>query len=244
MPVAHVSRQDVKRNATTTLIRAVPDEDRHKICSIYPHEFVFATHKNPILPACDKNAPKEQSGEVDGIKYTFVEIGPGRSVKDDSVDTGSQFIERYEVRQEFTGKRMAYDVMGYSFNQNGEMSDTPSARTWRGRGVFVPEGDVPTKDELLAAQKAWYETAVIEYDRAQSDWAQYRKTSNIDDHQRLAAHLLNKNPEWLGGLESATGPKPKSEIEQLTDLVKVLLADRLQGSVPAGNAAAPVVKGK
>lgn len=243
MAVQAVPRSMIKRNSTTTLKRVVPDV-KHKICSIYPKEFVFSIHRNPILPACDDNSPKESTGFVDGIRYTFVEVGPGRSVKDESVDTGTQFLERYLVTEDIHSKTVALDCLGYSINEEGVASETESSRTFRGRGVFVPEGDEPTKEELLRAKVDWNNRAIAEYDRAQMDWAQYRKSNNISDHARIAAHLLGKNPEWLGGLESGTGPRPKTETETLLEAIKLLLSNQAQGLVPPGSGAAPVTKGK
>lgn len=244
MPVASVSKMDIKRNATTTLREVIPWTATHKVCSIYPKEVIFPTHGGYVLPACDDKAPKNQTGEVEGIKYTFIEVHPGRNVEDKSVDTGNQFLERYEVKQEIPAYTVALDLAGYAVAESGAISETHLAKTHKGRGIFVPVGDVPTKQELLDAKQAWLESAVVEYDAAQSSWAQNRKTSNITDHARLAAHLLGKNPEWLGGLEASTGQRPKSEVELLTELVKELILNRAQGSVPANSAAAPAFKGR
>jgi hypothetical protein len=206
----------LNRRPATTYVETISPTETHKICSVYPRPFTFSVHGYVTLPACDDKTPKENLGEVDGIRYSFVEVLPGLTRKDESVDTGDQFIEKYYVERNIPARAVALDTLGYSLDRSYAASETRASQSMVARGVFVPAGKNPTKEELLAAKDALMAGAAAAFDAAQMEWAQYRKTTNIDENARVAAHLLGESPEWLGGQKSSSiGAAPKKTTEEL-----------------------------
>jgi hypothetical protein len=232
----------LNRRPATTYVETIPATDTHKICSVYPRPFTFSVHGYVTLPAFDDKTPKENLGEVEGIKFSFVEVIPGVTRRDDSVDTGTQFIEKYHVERNIPARVVALDTLGYSLNDKYEASETRASQSMKARGVFVPASKMPTKDELLAAKKALMDGAAKAYDEAQMYWAQFRRTNNIDENARVAAHLLGESPEWLGGVKSASinvTPKKTNE-ELLVDALNRLVAlQEAKAQPPSANIANP-----
>ena len=64
-------------------------------------------------------------------------------------------------------------------------------------GMFVPEGDEPTKQELLAALKRLEDFYRKHVDAAEASWSRNRDPRRINPVARIAGEYFGLNKEWL-----------------------------------------------
>lgn len=144
-------------------------EETHKICSVFPGPVHLHNHHGDYtIPACGDNE-----------EFASVEIQPGY----DKYDLGE---DRHIVSLSITSKEVAEDFIGI-----------PAGRTdYIDRGIFVPAGKLPTKEELADARKklsAWLERQVLDADR---EYGQRGQARFVDSNARLALKKLGLNRPW------------------------------------------------
>lgn len=143
----------------------------HLLCSVFPRPFFFHDANGQYqLPAYTEDDPNG---------FASVVIQPGY----DKYDLGE---DKHISALSIPAKEIAKDYAGILA---GSTSLTD-------RGVFVPEGDAPTKEEILAARKkleAWAKDTVGKADRM---WAQTQKITDISDDAKLAANTLSIERTW------------------------------------------------
>lgn len=220
------NKQVVSKDGSTRYVEHVP-LTTHKICSIFPMDLSLETK---LVPGCNDKTPKDFLGEVGGVRYSFVEVGPKAS----RVFVGGGKNDTWEVRLDITAYDNARDMIGYVFSDNtDEPSRSGRCEAHEGRGLFVPLGDEPTLGELAAAkirQNEFYEAKCQE---AQSWWAVHRNMQNITELHVLAAKTLGHKYEWMAG-ESRL--EKKSEAEVLAEAIGKLIASQQQVAAPVAAA--------
>jgi len=141
----------------------------HKICSVYPRDVSVENHNGAyIIPA-----PKE------GQEYGFVEVQPGLEKRDFGDGHFASFLTIY-------AKLVAEDFIGIP---QGDTQFTD-------RGIFVPEGIDPTKEEIAAAREKLMKWAEGQVTRADVTWAQRGSIKDIADDAKAAAKLLKLERDW------------------------------------------------
>lgn len=141
----------------------------HKLCSVFPRPFYFH----------DANGQYELKGCKPGQPFSFVEIQPGY----DKYDLGE---DKHVVALAITAKDIAKDYA--MIHQGSDM--------YTSRGVFVPEGEEPTPEEVAAARQKlaqWAEETVRKADRM---WSMTQKITDISDDAKLAAGVIAVEREW------------------------------------------------
>lgn len=220
-------KQVVSKDGSTRYVEHVP-LTTHKICSIFPMDLSLETR---VVPGCNDKTPKENLGTVGGVRYSFIEVGPKAS----RVFVGGGKNDTWEVRMDVSSYDHARDMIGYIFSDN---SDEPArggrAEQLEGRGLFVPQGDTPTLEELAAAKKRQDEFFEAEAQKAQSWWAVHRDMKNITELSILAAKTLGHKYEWMAG-ESRL--EKKSDAEVMAEAIAKLIAAQQQTAAPVAAAA-------
>lgn len=141
----------------------------HKICSVFPGDIFFANH----------NGSYHLQGCKDGQRYSYIEVNPGT----EKYDLGE---DKHLVNLSIPSKTIAEDYLGILAG-NTDLTD---------RGLFVPEGDEPTDEELAEAHKrmrAFFEKQIETADREFSLRGQARF---IDSNARLALKKLGLTRSW------------------------------------------------
>jgi hypothetical protein len=143
----------------------------HLLCSVFPRPFFFHDANGQYeLPGCKGTEPTGCSS---------VSIQPGY----DKYDLGE---DKHISALSIPAKEIAKDYAGL----------LTGTTMFTDRGVFVPEGDAPTKEEVNAARKrleAWAKDTVGKADRM---WAQTQKITDISDDAKLAANCLSIERTW------------------------------------------------
>lgn len=147
----------------------------HNICSVYLKDVYVANHNGSYcIPA-----PKP------GERYGSVPVHPGLEKR--QLGDG-----KYLSYLTIPAKKVAEDFIGI-----------PQGETqFVDRGIFVPAGDVPTEEELAAAEeklRAWAERQV---GKADVTWAQTGKITDIADDAKFAAKLLKLTRDWADSWKS------------------------------------------
>ena len=156
------------RGPQVELTEFIPRKN-HKICSVFPGEIHFHNHHGSyVLPGCPE-----------GKRFTFVEVQPGYN----KYDLGE---DKHLVHLSIAAKTIAEDFIGVI-----------SGRTdYIDRGVFVPEGDEPTDQELAEAEghlRKWLESKINE---AEKVFAETGRMSWIDSNAKAAARRMGARFKW------------------------------------------------
>lgn len=151
--------------------RKYVSDDTHKICSVFPKEVHLHNHNGEYM------IPGKKPGE----RFSFVEIRPGL----EKYELGE---ERYLVAQNILSIDVAKDYVGL----------TRGSEDLANRGVFVPEGDEPTEEEIVAAEKRLFDWLQLKLDEGDREFSNTGKINHIDDNAKLASKLLGMEREWLG----------------------------------------------
>lgn len=221
------NKQVRSKDGSTIYVEHVP-LTTHKICSIFPIDLSLETR---VVPGCNDKTPKEYLGEVGGVRYSFIEVGPKAS----RVFVGGGKNDTWEVRMDVSSYDNARDMIGYVFSDN---SDEPVAsgrsEAHEGRGLFVPKGENPTVEELAAAAQKQREFYEAECQKAQAWWAVHRNMQNITSLSVLAAKTLGHKYEWMAG-ESRL--EKKSDAEVMAEAIAKLIASQQQVAAPVAASA-------
>lgn len=210
------------KDGSTIYVEHVP-LTTHKICSIFPIDLALETK---VVPGCNDKTPADSLGEVGGIRYSFVEVGP----KATREFVGGGKNDTWKVSLDIPAYDNARDMIGYVFRNDTE-EPSPSRRSadLEGRGLFVPKGAEPTVAEIKAAQKKQAEFFEAEAQRAQSWWAVHRNMQNVTELSVLAAKALGHKYEWLSG-ESRL--EAKSDAQVMAEAIALIMASKQQEAAP------------
>ena len=129
-------------------------------------------------------------------RYGFVLVGPGVE-RDDLGNVRTLSL------LSISSRRNAMDVIGLSDAGKDEVSGKVLCSAQNGdhselyqRGYFVPEGDIPTEAEILAAEtrrKKWLLAALRKGDRV---WNNTQKLDAIPPEAIMASRFLNQPRVW------------------------------------------------
>jgi hypothetical protein len=153
---------------TTTRMLGVDPQERWKICSVYPKAlYIHVQYCSAIIPALAEDSEKG---------YAYVEVGPIPGEK--GYGEGKRDITYFK-----SAKQTAQELI----DDDG----------YRIRGVFVPEGEEPTPQEIAAAvarRNEWWMKKMIP--DGDSVYAQRRDAALVDGNAKLAAQWLGIKREW------------------------------------------------
>jgi hypothetical protein len=99
----------------------------------------------------------------------------------------------------YTAKSMAQDYIGYQRDTENRSLMKPTGGLWQMynmRGVFVPEGDVPTEKELEDARHRRDEFYGRAVDAGDSSYAQRGNVGDVDENAKRGAKLLGIERNW------------------------------------------------
>lgn len=222
------NKQVKSKDGTTRYIEYVDVNSKHKICSLFPKDLSLETK---VVPGCNDNTPAENLGEVGGVKYSFIEVGPKAS----RVFVGGGMNDTWEVRLDVPAYDHARDMIGYVFSDNtDEPQESKRSQELEGRGLFVPKGDVPTVAEIKAAQKKQREFYKQVAQRAQQYWAETRKMNEITELSIIAATALGHKYEWMSGEQRY---EEKTQAEIMADAISLLIAQKQAEPAPVAASA-------
>lgn len=151
-----------------TLNKFVP-ETPHKICSVFPVVVEFHNHNGHyVVPACSE-----------GAEYTYCKVNPGYT----KYDLGE---DKHLVNLSIPAKTVAEDFLGILAGRTDFLD----------RGLFVPEGEDPTKEELEQARsrmRLWFETQV---QKADEGYGLHGAARFLESTARLAVRHLGLKRAW------------------------------------------------
>ena len=170
---------------------ALPPSDLvpKKLCSVVPWD-LYITHwsMQGVLPAA-------ASGAVGSVV-----VGPGVSKRDLG---NNQHVAIVNI----SPRVMALDLMGLEAGRcdNRNRPKTGHSSSWWEMGVFVPEGDEPTEEEVAAANarlRTWCTERVIHGD---NQYAMTKNAGAVDALAKKAARILKVDREWAQDLTEGSG---------------------------------------
>lgn len=180
------------QNTIIDVLRETSEKKPHKICSVFPRKIHCIAHWSN---GGGYEIPAPKPGEA----YSFVEVGPGEHKFD--MGNGQRFTAR-----DISSADMARDVIGLSRERQVLNNDTGQLQTVPGRysshftrmGVFVPEGDVPTEQEIAAARAqliAFFNEKLAEGD---VEYQRHKNAAFVEEICRVAAEFLHADRPWIG----------------------------------------------
>ena len=164
----------------------------HKVCNTWPAEFAIPHPTGPHYTIPAKPEDKRYAFLEVGPKPSTMDLGECRTLSLLNIPAKTLALDLIELspagRDPITGKMMAPARVTSQFFE---------------RGLFVPEGDEPTDEELTAAETRRKRYMLEQIRRGDAAYARdHGSPVNVPGDARIAAEFLKIERPWAGSMET------------------------------------------
>jgi hypothetical protein len=204
--VEKIVAQDMRNRNAFSIPQVIPPKginDFHKIFNIntwHPHwTQELGSLGTYLIPQAEENFLWEVASEKEqkeGVFYRKRQIKAGETPYSRPCLVAKVIKEGYPIDvkklafQDWDGQRVAWDVLGVGPHKN----PTQDLTAW---GCFLAEGDVPTKEELEAAEEKMLEKCEFLWCQAETYFLEgSHRMIDITAVHRQADRILGRRAQW------------------------------------------------